>query len=147
MEDDIYDGTFIPKGSLVRRLVLSVCAWRLPECVLGVCEYLVCLSWMYACDWTSRLIRTCASGQFFVTQRSSRIPTRSILIGTSNRLRTRQWSDDATRGPMSLALEGGKRVRCAQPHVKRSHAPQSMSRYAPRRVLGVAACGFHDRHT
>lgn len=44
MEDDIYDGVLIPKGSLVRKRALFITVWCSSNCVLGVCEYMVRLN-------------------------------------------------------------------------------------------------------
>lgn len=55
MEDDVYDGVFIPKGSLVRRLALFICALSSSDWMVGICERLVrpnpiCEPW---CEGTS----------------------------------------------------------------------------------------------
>ena len=47
VEDDVYDGVFIPKNSLVRRFRLSTCACSMfTNYLLDICEHLVRPTWI-----------------------------------------------------------------------------------------------------
>lgn len=59
MEDDVYDGIFLPKGSLVRRLALFIRAWYSSDCMSDICKRLVCLNQIYTLVGGDRLMGTC----------------------------------------------------------------------------------------